>query len=107
MARKALMTSGPAPMFSQLLTVKGGSPNLASLNWSCWVFWYEAIFRLVPAGTFLASGAVEAPSLSAAALLSAQPPSPATPAAALSREVRKNRRSTPGTGEEDMAGLRE
>ena len=58
-ARKALMTSGPAPMFAQLLTLKGRSPNFASLNWSCWTFWYEAIFRLVPDGTLVGSGADE------------------------------------------------
>src|SRR4051794_12500129 len=101
------MTSGPAPMFSQFDTLNGRSPNLASLNWSCCVFRYEAIFRLVPAGTLSASGADEAPLLSAAALLPAQPLRPATPAAAPSREVRKSRRSTPDTGEEGMGGLRE
>ena len=76
------MTSGPAPMFSQFDTLNGGSSNLASLNWSCCVPRYEAIFKLVPAGTLWASGAVETPLPSAAALLPAQPLSPATPAAA-------------------------
>src|SRR5262245_58990085 len=104
LARKALMTSGPAQMFSQFDTLNGRS-RPASRNWICWTFWYEAIFRLVPAGTLRASGADEAPFVSAAALPFAQPLSPATPAAAPAREVRKSRRPTPGTGDGDMGEL--
>src|ERR1044071_4853498 len=53
LARKALMTSGPAPMFAQEETSNGRSVSPASLNCSCWTPWYEEIFRLVPAGTSL------------------------------------------------------
>lgn len=87
-------------MFTQLDTVNGNLGSFASLNWSCWVFRYEEIFRLVPDGTFSASGADRpAPDLAVAALLVAQPLRPATPAAAPSTEVRKSRRSTPGARE--------
>src|SRR3712207_5262676 len=103
-ARKALMTSGPAPMFSQFDTVNGRSSNPASCNCSSCAFWYDAIFRLVPAGTLVASGASEAGS-PAAALPSAQPLSPAAAAVTPSSEVRNRRRSTPETGGEDMGGL--
>src|SRR5690242_5287703 len=89
LARKALMTSGPAPMFTQLDTVNGSAGSLASLNCNCWVPRYEAIFRLVPAGTRPASGAEEAPSESAAALLPAQPLRPAAAAVTPSNEERK------------------
>jgi len=61
LARKALMTSGPAPVFTQSDTVNGRSFRPASLNCSCWTPWYEAIFRLVPDGTEVASGAVVDP----------------------------------------------
>ncbi len=97
LARKALMTSGPAPMFSQSATSKGRSSRPASFSWICWKFSNEEIFRRVPGGTFLASGAFSDAS-SAAAPASAQPLSPAAAAVTPSREVRKSRRSRPGAG---------
>src|ERR1044071_5678563 len=88
LARKALMTSGPAPMFAQEETSNGRSVSPASLNCSCCTPWYEEIFRLVPAGTLPDSGAFAAPLLPlSAALLPAQPLSPAA-AATPSREER-------------------
>lgn len=59
LARKALMTSGPAPMFTQLETVKGNFSSPPSLNWSCWMPRYEAMLSLVPAGTAVGSAADE------------------------------------------------
>lgn len=38
-ARKALMTSGPAPMFSQFDTVKGSSGSFASFSCNCCAPW--------------------------------------------------------------------
>src|SRR5689334_20536396 len=77
--RKALMTSGPALILAQLVTLNGGSPSLPSFSCSCWVPEYEAILRLVPAGTLAASGADRSSSPVAAALPPAQPLRPATP----------------------------